>query len=194
MTAWEDMVLVGRVARPHGLRGQVVVNPETDFVEDRFVPGAVFWTRSPHGDERLVVTSARLQNGRPVLAFDGFASVEEAERLAGLELRVPEDSLQPLGAGAYYQHQLVGCAVETTDGTAIGAVTRVDGGIAGSLLAVDGARGEILIPFAADICVRVDVGARRITIAPPEGLLELNETREVRHRHHLSPDDRRRPR
>ncbi len=194
MTAWDDMVLVGRVARPHGIRGQVVVNPETDFVEDRFVPGAVFWTRSPRGDEQLVVASARVQNGRPVLAFDGIATVEDAGRLAGLELRIPEDSLQALEDGAYYQHQLVGCVVVTADGRTLGAVTRVDGGIAGSLLAVNGPRGEILVPFAADICVQVDVAGRTITIAPPEGLLELNETREVRHRHHLSPDDRRRPR
>jgi ribosomal 30S subunit maturation factor RimM len=54
-------------------------------------------------------------------------------------------------------------------------VTRVDGGAGGSLLAVGGVRGEVLIPFAADICVKVDVGAKKITVEPPEGLLELNE-------------------
>src|SRR3954467_2801909 len=106
---WDDLVLVGRIARPHGLKGQVVVNPETDFAEERFAPGATLWTRSDRGDEQLVVASARMQGARPVIGFDGFERIEDAERLAGLELRVPEGSLQALGQGVYYQHQLVGC-------------------------------------------------------------------------------------
>jgi 16S rRNA processing protein RimM len=172
---WEAMVLVGRVARPHGIRGHVFVSPETDFVDERFVPGATMWTRSDRGDERLTVTAARVQNGRPVVAFEGFSSIDDVARLGGLELRVPEETLQPLDAGAYYQHQLVGCAVETMAGEAVGVVTRVDGGTAATVLAVDGARGEILIPFASDICTEVDIAAQRIRIDPPEGLLELNE-------------------
>ncbi len=177
MPVWDEMVLVGRVARPHGVRGQVIINPETDFVEERFVSGATMWTRSSRGDEMLTISTARLQNGRPVIGFDGFASLEDVERLAGLELRVPEDTLQPLDAGAYYQHQLVGCRVETVGGGDVGEVVRVDGGAGGSLLTVTGARGEVLIPFATHICVEVDVTTRRIVIDPPDGLLELNERR-----------------
>ena len=172
---WDAMVLVGRIARPHGVRGQVIVNPETDFVEDRFVSGATMWTRSDRGDEALTITAVRVQNGRPVLGFDGFSRIEDVERLAGLELRVPEDALQALGAGVYYQHQLVGCDVETVSGARIGKVSRVDGDAGGSLLAVTGARGEVLIPFAQHICVDVDVAGKRIRIDPPDGLLELNE-------------------
>jgi 16S rRNA processing protein RimM len=169
------MVLVGRIARPHGIRGQVVVNPETDFVEERFAPGATLWTRSNDGEQRLTIASARVQGSRPVIAFDGFASIDDVERLAGLELRVPEEALQPLERGSYYQHQLVGCVVETIGGERIGAVTRVDGGVGGTLLAVEGRRGEVLIPFAADICVDVDVAAKKVRIEPIDGLLELNE-------------------
>ena len=66
------MVLVGRIARPHGLRGQVVINPETDFVEERFAEGATLWTRSTAGDEQLTVASMRVQNGRPMVGFEGF--------------------------------------------------------------------------------------------------------------------------
>jgi 16S rRNA processing protein RimM len=172
---WEDMVLVGRIARPHGVRGQVIVNPETDFVDDRFVTGATMWARSERGEEALTITSARVQNGRPVIGFDGFSRIEDVERLAGLELRIPEETLQPLGEGVYYQHQLVGCAVETVAGARVGEVSRVEGGAGGSLLAVRGARGEVLVPFAQHICVEVDVDARRIRIDPPDGLLELNE-------------------
>ena len=179
---WDDLVLVGRIARPHGLRGDVVINPETDFVEERFARGARLWTRSDRGDEQLVVASARVQGARPVVGFEGFTRVEDAERLAGLELRVPEGALQPLDEGVYYQHQLVGCVVETVAGQRVGEVAGVQGGAAGSLLAIDGPRGEILIPLAADICVEIDPGARRIRVRPPEGLLELNETKASRTR------------
>ena len=172
--AWDDMVLVGRVARPHGIRGQVIVNPETDFVEDRFRSGATFHTRSVRGEEQLIVTTARVQNGRPVIGLEGFSSIEDVERLAGLELRVPEDELQPLDAGTYYHHQLIGCAVETVGGERVGEVVRVNGGAAGSLLEVDGPRGEVLIPLAVEICVEIDVDRKRIRIAPPEGLLDVN--------------------
>jgi 16S rRNA processing protein RimM len=174
MADWDEMVLVGRVARPHGLRGQVVINPETDFVEDRFRPGARMWTRSARGDEQLTITSARVQNGRPVLGFEGFSSIEDVQRLAGLDLRVPENELQPLEAGMYYHHQLIGCAVETVNGERVGDVVRVDGGAAGSVLEVEGPRGEVLIPLVVEICVEIDVASKRIRIDPPEGLLDVN--------------------
>jgi 16S rRNA processing protein RimM len=175
MADWDQMVLVGRIARPHGIRGQVMVTPETDFVVERFRPGAKLWTRSARGEELLTVTSARVQNGRPVIAFEGFATIEDVERLAGLDLRVPEDALLPLGDGAYYVHDLIGCVVETTSGERVGEVSRVEGGGGASVLSVGGARGEVLVPLAADICVEVDIAGRRIRIDPPDGLLELNE-------------------
>jgi 16S rRNA processing protein RimM len=171
------MVLVGRIARPHGLRGQVVVTPETDFVEDRFRAGAMLWTRSSGGDEVLTISTVRVQNGRPVIGLEGFATIEEVERLAGLELRVPEEALKPLADGSYYVHQLVGCVVETAGGQRVGQVARVEAGSGTSVLAIDGPRGEVLVPLAADICVEVDVAGRRIRIEAPEGLLELNQGR-----------------
>lgn len=177
---WDDMALVGRVAKPHGLRGDVVVNPETDFVEERFAVGETLWTKSDRGEEALTISTVRVQNGRPVVRFDGFSRIEDVERLAGLELRVPEEALQPLGEHTYYQHQLVGCAVETTSGEGIGNVTRVDGGVGGSLLVVEGPRGEVLVPLTLAICVEIHVEAKRIRIEPPEGLIELNETRGSR--------------
>ncbi|MBI4262937.1 MAG: ribosome maturation factor RimM [Acidobacteria bacterium] len=175
MTEWEDMVLVGRIARPHGLRGQVVVNPETDFAGQRFRTGARLWTRSASGDEPLVVSSVRFQAGRPVIGFEGKSSLDAVERLAGMELRVPEEALQPLEPGRYYEHQLVGCAVESVSGERVGRVVRVEGGPGGSRLVVEGGRGEVLIPFAAEISVSVDVDTKKILIDPPEGLLELNQ-------------------
>jgi 16S rRNA processing protein RimM len=178
--SWNDMVLVGRVGRPNGIRGQVAINTETDFAEDRFTPGAVFWTRE--GGEQLVVAAVRFQNGKPIVGFEGITSPEDAERLRGAELRVPEDALPPLEAGVYYHHQLEGCVVETVAGERLGVVTRVDGGVGGSLLVLDGPKGEVLIPLAVDICVDIDVAARSIRVAPPEGLIEVNEPAERKER------------
>lgn len=179
MAGWDDMAVVGRIARPHGIRGQVIVNPETDFPDERFRIGASFWIRSSRGDEHLTIGSVRFQGGRPVVGFEGFARVEDVERLVGLELRVPEEELQALEPGLFYHHQLVGCMVETPDGAVVGEVSRVEGGIGGSRLVVDGQHGEILVPLAAEICVEIDVAAKRIRIEPPEGLLDLNVIREV---------------
>ena len=172
---WDGMVLVGLIARPHGLRGHVFVNPETDFVETRFRPGAVLWTQAAGGMKPLTVSASRVQNGRPVVAFEGMARVEDVEPLAGLELRVPEQELQPLEPGHYYEYRLVGCAVDTVRGERVGVVTRVEGGAGGSRLVVAGSDGEVLIPLASGICVDVDVPARRIRIDPPVGLLEVNK-------------------
>jgi 16S rRNA processing protein RimM len=188
---WDDMVLVGRVARPHGLRGDVVVSPETDFVDQRFRVDATLYTRGARGEEVLTVSALRMQGARAIVRFEGFARVEDAERLAGQELRVPEEDLQALEPGQYYHHQLVGCTVVTVDGEAIGDVERVEGGAGGSRLVVGGRRGEVLVPLAAEICVDIDPAARRIRIDPPEGLLDLNE---VRHRDDLSAHGRSRPR
>jgi 16S rRNA processing protein RimM len=180
MASWDDMVVVGRIARPHGLHGQVFVNPETDFIEERFKVGSTLVTRGGAGEETLTVSSFRIQGGRPVVGFEGFARIEDVERLAGLELRVPEDSLQPLEPGSFYHHQLVGCIVELADGSVVGEVERVEGGIGGSRLVIAGRAGEILVPLATAICVDIDVAARRIRIDPPEGLLDLNEVKDSR--------------
>ena len=173
------MVTVGRIARTHGLRGDVIVNPETDFVEERFRRGAVVWIHSANGDEALTIAAARIHSGRPVLTFEGIDGIDAAEQIAGRELRVPEEELQPLPRGSYYHHQLVGCVVETVAGRHVGEVTRVEGGSGGSLLVIGSGADEILVPLAEEICVEVDVAARRIRISAPEGLLDLNETKRT---------------
>jgi 16S rRNA processing protein RimM len=171
---WNAMAAVGRIARAHGIRGQVIVNPETDFPEQRFRPGAkVFAKRGPAVDA-LVVTTVRFQNGRPVIGFEGVQTMNDAETLAGLELRVPVEELAALPAGTFYHHDLVGCQVVTNRGEEVGTVEGVEGTVGGSRLVVAGARGEILIPLATEICRTIDVPAKRIVIEPPEGLLDLN--------------------
>src|SRR5262249_55922669 len=124
--------------------------------------------------ERLVIVSVRFHRERPVIGFEGVSSMNEAEALAGLELRVPADRLMPLPGGSYYHHDLVGCRVETSSGEAIGEVADVEGTAGGSRLIVKGPRGEVQVPFATEICRVVDPDAKRIVIEPPDGLLDLN--------------------
>jgi 16S rRNA processing protein RimM len=176
MTEWDDAVLIGVVARTHGNRGEVVVNPETDFPEERFKPGAQLMARGSDGSpSTLEVATMRMHQGRPVILFKGIASMNDAELLAGTELRVADDEqdAERLDDGEYYHRDLIGCAVVTEQGESIGEVTAVEGDARATRLVVRSRRNEVLIPLADEICT-VDLDAKRITVRPPEGLLELN--------------------
>ena len=174
MDDWDDMVLVGIVARTHGIRGEVIVNNETDFPESRFKTGATLYARRANGPvEALQITSVKFLQGRPILGLDGFSSIDDAERLAGAELKVPESAQEPLPPGSFYHHQLIGCAVVTADGDLVGKVTKVEGSGAMSRLVVTSTRREVQIPLAEEFC-QVDVAAKKIVVTPPEGLLEVN--------------------
>jgi len=171
---WSEMAVVGRIARAHGRRGQVIVNVETDFPDERFRPGAELFVDRGGRVEPLTVTTVRFQRERPVLGFNGVETMNDAETLAGRELRVPVDRLAALPAGTFYRHDLIGCRVETTRGEAVGVVTGVEGTMGGSRLVIDGASGEVLVPLAREICPEIDPAGKRIVIDPPEGLVELN--------------------
>jgi 16S rRNA processing protein RimM len=168
------MAVVGRIARAHGIRGQVIVDPETDFPEERFQPGAELFIERGGVAEPIQITSVRFHRARPIIGVDGVATMNDAELLAGRELRVPLERLAPLPAETFYRHDLIGCVVVTTKNDRVGEVSNVEGTLGGSRLVIDGPRGEILIPLAAEICVTLDVDAKRIVIDAPEGLLELN--------------------
>jgi 16S rRNA processing protein RimM len=176
MGEWDDAILVGVVARTHGNRGEVVVNAETDFPEERFREGAQLMSRRKDGSPATMeVATMRMHQGRPVILFKGVASMNDAELLAGMELRVAEDARDAdrLEPGAYYHRDLIGCDVVTESGESIGQVTAVDDGHGQTRLVVRSRRNEVLIPLADDICT-VDIAAKRITVRPPEGLLEVN--------------------
>jgi 16S rRNA processing protein RimM len=171
---WNECALVGRVARAHGIRGQMIVNPETDFVEERFQVGAELLVRRAGRVERMRVTAMRLHLGRPIIGLDGVVTTNDAEAMAGVELRVPVTELEVLPEGMFYRHDLVGCRVETRDGAVVGEVRLVEGELGASRLVVKAPFGDVLIPLAQAICVVIDTAARRIVIDPPEGLLDVN--------------------
>jgi 16S rRNA processing protein RimM len=168
-----DLILIGRIARTHGIHGDVLVNPETDFPEERFVEGRVLQLEMPGRSEPVTIESVRFHQGRPLVGLAGVDTMEAAEALIGAELKVPEAEIPPLPAGTYYRHDLVGCEVSDTKGQAIGRVTSVDGPMERSRLVIAGPRGEVMVPMVGGICVRVDPAAKVIVVDPPAGLLDL---------------------
>src|SRR2546430_11610570 len=93
---WHEMALVGRIARAHGIRGQVIVNLETDFPEERFQPGAELFIERNGGVETPRLTTVRFQHQRPVVRVGGVATMTHAETVLGCELLVAVDRLAPL--------------------------------------------------------------------------------------------------
>ena len=174
MADWDAAILVGVVARTHGIRGDVIVNPETDFPEERFRVGAQLMTRSASGTAgTLEVVTMRMHQGRPLISFKGYGSIDDAEQLAGVELRVEDATGDPLPEGDYYHRDLIGCTVVTDAGETVGKVSAVQDTHGASRIVVTGRSGEVLIPLAEEICT-VDLAAKRIVVRPPEGLLEVN--------------------
>lgn len=169
----DDLILVGRVARAHGNKGQVIVNPETDFPDERFAAGNELIVEQGGRSTTRRIASVRFHQGRPIVGLEGVDTMNDAEALAGADLKVPASALAPLPGGTYYRHDLVGCEVRDTTDRVIGTVSRVEGSLERSHLVVDGARGEIMIPLVDGICTRVDPAARTIVIDPPGGLLDL---------------------
>ena len=183
---WDDMVVVGRIARAHGNRGQVIVNVETDFPARRFQPDRVVYLNADGGPQPCRIAASRFHAGRPVLTLEGVETMSQAEALSGYELRVPEATLPPLPVGTFYQHDLVGCEVTTTTGAVVGTVVAVRGSAGANRLIVrpagrdgtDGGPGgggdEIEMPLAEPICVRIEPRRKMVIVDPPDGLLELN--------------------
>jgi 16S rRNA processing protein RimM len=168
-------VVVGRVGRAHGLRGEVAVEVRTDDPDARFAPGAVLATEPPPVGP-LVVAATRWHAGRLLLSFAGVEDRSAAETLRGAVLLVEVSAPQrPSDPDEYYDHQLVGLTVEDLDGTALGTVTEVVHLPAQDLLAVRGSdRVEFLVPFVAALVPVVDLDNSRVVVDLPAGLRPVN--------------------
>jgi len=169
-----DTVVVGRIGRPHGVRGEVTIEVRTDDPDLRFTPGAVLQT-DPADRGPLTIEGGRWHRDVLLLALEGVESREAAELLRNTLLLVETTALPALDdPDDYYDHQLVGLTARLTDGTALGEVVAVSHE-GGDLLVVQrpGDGGELLIPFVRAIVPTVDLAAGSLVVDPPEGLLEL---------------------
>lgn len=168
-------LLVGRVARAHGLGGELAVDVHTDAPDQRFAPGAVLSARLRDGAAReLTVAVARSHGARLLVRFDEVPTREVAEQLRGAQLFVDAADLPPPeDPDEFYDHQLEGLTAVLADGTEVGTVTEIARAPGSELLVI--ARtggGEALVPFVRAIVPEVDVAGRRVVLDPPEGLLD----------------------
>jgi 16S rRNA processing protein RimM len=163
----EPSVVVGRITRAHGVHGEVAVLVISE-VPERFRDGATVWTESGRA---LTVSASRSHGDRLLVRFEGLGDREQADALRGTLLVVPESASPELPEGSWWDHQIVGCAVETDAGRALGAVRDVIHTAANDVWSVvDAAETETLIPVIADVIVEVDVAGRRIVAREVPGL------------------------
>jgi 16S rRNA processing protein RimM len=167
-------LVVGQIVRPHGVRGEVVVEVTTDEPASRYLPGVALPT-DPATAGPLTIESVRPHQGRLIVAFDGVFDRDGAEALRGVRLCVDSADLAPLDdPDEFHDFQLVGLLAVDEAGGALGEVVAVEHGPAADLLVLrrpDGAKA--LVPFVRAIVPTVDLAARRIVLTPPAGLLDL---------------------
>ena len=190
-------VTVARILRARGNKGEVAAELLTDFPE-RLPEIKELFLRAVSGARRAVALRSfwtdRNHPGKGVFHFEGVTSIDDAEKLRGLEVQIPLERRAEVPAGSFFVTDLIGCSVfEIPASTAamssspcslsetpmlLGKVRDVyfpgEGQAGTPLLALDTPNGELLIPLAEDICKRLDVVARRIEVQLPEGLRELN--------------------
>ena len=176
-----DEVVVARIGKPHGLRGEVTVQLHTDDPEARFPVGSTIATQATAGSgvpRTLTIRSTRVHQGVWLLGFDQIPDRTGAESLRGTRLVV--DAAELVRAAdddteGWYEDELRGLAVLTRDGTRLGQVTRLELGAAQDLLVVAlDAGGDAYLPFVESIVPEVDLEGGRVVVDPPDGLLELN--------------------
>ena len=168
-------VVVGRIGKPHGIRGQVTVESRTDEPELRFAPGTEFVIDGPL--QHLTVEAVHWHSGRLLIKFEGIHDRSWAESIRNTILEVERDPHEtPEDPDEFYDDQLEGCNVELLDGTVLGVVTEVIHLPSQDMLSVlrlD--ESEVLVPFIALFVPVVQISEKRIVIDPPAGLLENSE-------------------
>ena len=167
-------LVIGRIGRPHGVRGEVVVEIHTDSPTERFTVGSVLAT-DPAEAGPLTVSELRPHQGRLLILFDGYADRDVAGQLRGVRLVVDSATIaDPKDPDEFHDYQLVGLRAETPQGDGLGEVIRVEHAPASDLLVLrlrDGRQG--LVPFVRAIVSEVDVPGGRVVVTPPEGLFDL---------------------
>ena len=169
-------LVVGRIGRAHGIKGEVSIEVRTDEPELRLAPGAVLAT-DPPGTGPLTIATGRVHSGRLMLRFEGVADRTGAEALRGTLLIAEVDPQEtPEDPEEFYDHQLIDLDVVTVDGREIGRIAEITHLPYQDLLVVerpDG--GQVLIPFVGEIVPEIDLEEQRAVIDPPPGLLDESE-------------------
>lgn len=169
-------LVVGRLRKPHGLKGDCAVFPLTDSPDVAFAPGQPVWVKNLAGDVvagPLTVARSRVYHRQWLVAFEDHLHVDAVKPWGGHFLAVEAQGLKPPAEGEVYLHELEGFAVVDAAGVPLGLVTAVLEPPAGLMLEVQGPKREFLVPFRKEFVTVVDRAARRLTVELPEGLTDL---------------------
>ena len=175
MTGASPLVVVGRLRKPHGLKGDCNLFPLTDDPTAVFAPGRQIWVVDLAGESvagPLTVERSREYHREWLVKFVGVDSRDALEPFRAHFLGVPQEQLSPLGEGEVYLHELDGFSVRLVDDTPLGLVSAVYEMPAGLMIEVQGPRREFLLPYKKEFVQQVDRQGRRLTVTPPEGLIE----------------------
>ncbi|MER6738053.1 ribosome maturation factor RimM [Streptomyces puniciscabiei] len=166
-------LVVARIGRAHGIKGEVTVEVRTDEPELRLAPGAVLATE-PASAGPLTIATGRVHSGRLLLRFEGVADRNAAEALRNTLLIAEVDPEElPEGEGEYYDHQLIDLDVVTEDGVEVGRITEISHLPSQDLFIVERPDGsEVMIPFVEEIVTEIDLEEQKAVIAPPPGLID----------------------
>ncbi|MEV0378887.1 ribosome maturation factor RimM [Nonomuraea sp. NPDC050643] len=164
-------LVVGRIGRPHGVRGDVTVEVRTDYPDLRFPPGATIAT-DPANKGPLVIAGRRWHKGMLLVTFEGVHDRDAAEELRGTMLVIDSSEVTPSDdPDEFHDHQLIGLAVETVSGEPVGEVQDVLHHGQDLLVVRRKGQDDALIPFVKVLVPEVDLEAGRLVVDPPEGLL-----------------------
>ncbi|MFH1144854.1 MAG: ribosome maturation factor RimM [Candidatus Eisenbacteria bacterium] len=169
--AEETWVQIGRVGKPFGLKGEVVIH-YTGETPERFRPGAVVQVVTPDGRVDARVATTRPMPAKFVVSFEGRPDVDRIRPWVGCEIQIRASELPPLEEGSYYHFQLLGLEVVDADGRRLGVLAEILETGGNDIYRVCGEQGEILVPAIEDAIASIDVAAGRITLRDLKGLVE----------------------
>ncbi|GFH35472.1 ribosome maturation factor RimM [Streptomyces pacificus] len=166
-------LVVARIGRAHGVKGEVTVEVRTDEPELRLAPGAVLGTE-PASAGPLTIETGRVHSGRLLLRFEGVRNRDGAEALRNTLLIAEIDpEVLPEEPDEYYDHQLMDLDVVLADGTEIGRITEISHLPSQDLFIVERPDGsEVMIPFVEQIVTEIDLAEQRAVVDPPPGLVD----------------------
>src|ERR1700737_3230419 len=171
-----DRIALGIIRKAHGVRGEASVDPWTDTV-NRFdtLRRVILVSPDEQSTREMTIEAAREHSGRVLLKFAEIGTPEELRDLQGWTIELPESEARPLEEGEYFLHDLVGLRLIDADGGDHGVVTDAYEGGGGVLLNVMPSSGKAYeLPFAAEICTRIDLATKTMTVALPEGIEDVD--------------------
>ena len=165
-------MIIGKIVNTFGIRGELKVGPDTDFVEERVAPGQTLTVCLPEGDQEVTIASVKEHKGLLLVLLEGVTNINQVERYKGCELAVDQEALPPLAEGEYYFFQLKGLKAIDPQGNELGTVVRMEASAAQNLIRLKKTDGkQALIPYIDVFVKQVDLQAKTITLDLIEGLL-----------------------